>query len=315
LIGMSLNVRQLHLFSATMFTGALRSGPGLLFVISTLLLTLITASIVLKPMDVMMDQAASHGVTPDPKQTMDGLVSFSSPMVTWLLSDRTDTKAGDPSTRMNDENAKHWTTYLLTDHPAPLSAVYLLLCFCLPFLIALGAFDQVSSDIQARRLRFLLPRCNRMTIYLGRAGGMTVFVAVALALVVIVVASYFAVTLSFYTPSQIIGWSLRCYLMLVVAALPSVAVCSLISACIPSSFGSLALCNLAFAAVPLVPLIAIASTGAHWMKVFYWLLPLPFQTQLFHYAPTHILLAVLGCLAYAAFYFTLGLTIFMRRDL
>jgi ABC-type transport system involved in multi-copper enzyme maturation permease subunit len=312
---MALNLPQLRLFSTTMFTSALRSGPGLLFLISALLLALITASIVLKPLDIVMDEASLHGSSVDPKQAMSSLVSFSTPMVTWLLSDRGDAKAGEPSERATDAQAKRWSAYLMTDQPAPLSAVYLLMCFCLPFLIALGAFDQVSTDIQARRLRFLLPRCSRTTIYIGRACGMLLFIWAALAVVVAVIAVYFACNLSFYPPSQILAWSVRCYLMLLVAAVPSVAACSLISAGIASGFGSLALSNLAFAAVPLVPLIAGAVSGQHWVKAFYWLMPLPFQTQLFHFQPMHVLLAVLGCLAYALVYFAAGLWIFLRRDL
>jgi hypothetical protein len=111
------------------------------------------------------------------------------------------------------------------------------------------------------------------------------------------------------------GWSARCYLMLVAAAIPAVALCSLISASVGSAFASLALCNTVFCVVPLAPLVIRLISGSNWSSGLTWLLPLPFQLELFHFSFWHVAAAVLGCLAYAASYLALGLWIFARRDL
>jgi ABC-type transport system involved in multi-copper enzyme maturation permease subunit len=324
------DLRQLSLVVMLVLKNSLRSGLGILFLILVLVTGLATTAVVLKPLDLIMEEANSRGVAVDQRAAMHEMVVYSTPVVTWLLDGsgsaddahnaRADGTTPPPGSATQPDSAtqhqaQRWSNYLLTEKPAPLSAVYLLLCLCLPFLIAVGACDQVSSDIQARRLRFLLTRANRSTIYLGRAIGMITFVALTLALVVGIIAIYLSTNLSLYPGTVIWGWSLRCWLMLVIAAIPSVAVCSLISAGFASAFGSLALCNIAFTAVPLVPLIITATTGAAWVKCLYWLLPLPFEMQLFHHDIWHVVLATLGCLVYGLVYLGLGLWIFKRRDL
>jgi len=309
------DARHFRLLSWSMFTGTLRSGPGILCLILTLLVGLGTAAVVLEPMDMMLAANERDHLPADQAGVMRTLVQFSTPMVSWLVAGHLNETAGQKLTPAQQSDADQWAHYLLQDRPAPLSAVYMILCFSLPFLIALGAFDQVSSDINARRLRFLLPRAQRATIFLGRACGMMLFMALLLAVVMAIIATYLASSLPLYPLGSVIGWSVRCYLMLVAAAIPAVALCSLISASVSSAFASLALCNTVFCVVPLAPLVIRLASGTTWSSLITWLLPLPFQLQLFHFSPWHVAAAILGCLAYAAGYLLLGLWIFGRRDL
>ena len=309
------DARQFRLVAMAMFTGTLRSGPGMLCLILTLLVGLGTTAVVLEPVELMQAVNQREHLPADQEKVMKSLVVIATPLVSWLLAGHLDASAGHALTPAEQGDAERWARYLLVERPEPLSAVYLIVCFSLPFLIALGAFDQVSGDIHARRLRFLLPRAHRSTIFLGRAAGMMLFMGLLLALVVLVIAIYLASSLPLYPLASVAGWSARCYLMMLAAAIPAVALCSLVSASVDSAFASLALCNAVFCVVPLAPLVIRLASGTTWASVLTWLLPLPFQLELFHFSFWQVAGAVLGCLAYAAGYLLIGLWIFARRDL
>jgi hypothetical protein len=191
------DARQFRLIAFAMITGTLRSGPGILCLILTLLVGLGTAAVVLEPVDLMQAANEREHLPVDQAKIMNSLVQFATPMVSWLVAGHLDATAGQALTPQQKADADRWAHYLLAERPAPLSAVYMILCFSLPFLIALGAFDQVSGDIHARRLRFLLPRAHRATIFLGRAAGMMLVMALLLALVVLIIAIYLASSLPF----------------------------------------------------------------------------------------------------------------------
>jgi len=206
-----------------------------------------------------------------------------------------------------------WTSFLLEQRPALLSAIFLVLIFGMPFVISFLAYNQVSGDIQSHGLRYLLLRTERSSIYFGRFLGTAIFSTAVMAIIVVTITFYLGMKTRIYPALALTGWAAHGFLALAILMVPYIAVCSLISASVDSPFLSLILAKLAIAGV-----LLFGGLGRFaWKPAKYLLYALPWgwQNNLLHPEPVHLLGAALACLLYTGVFLMLGYYCFERRDL
>jgi ABC-type transport system involved in multi-copper enzyme maturation permease subunit len=299
---MRVHGRHLRLIQAYALRHAARSGAGLMFLILTLFFGLTVASIILAPIE-QADQTVQR------EELVESLASMARRPVEWILLG---SPGEDPSPELTAERER-WSSNLLHDRPAVLSAIFVILLFGLPFLLPFGAFNQTAGEIGSRGLRYLLLRTERANIFFGRMLATLLFTALVLGLTVATIALYVGLRLELYPAADVLGWSLYGFVVLTVLALPYIALCAWISAANESAMASLVTCELVVGGVLLVALWG----GAHneylgWCR---YALPWGLQTRLFAPDIGQVLLAIAACLGYAAVFTALGYRKFTRRDL
>jgi ABC-type transport system involved in multi-copper enzyme maturation permease subunit len=315
--------RHLRLISLYAVQHAVRGGSGLVFLLVTLLFGLVAAQIILSPVEMMMVQAAKDGHEMDREEALASIVEFGRPVVRWAIGGELQTE--EPKAPLNagtvpgrpavatESPIERWTTFLVADRPALLSAILLILIFGMPLAVPLVAFNQVSGDVQSRGLRYLLVRTERANIFFGRFLGTAIFTIAVTAFLVATITLYLGLRIQIYPGGVLAAWGLRGVLVLAVLVLPYIALCSWVSASIDSPFLSLLTTSLVIGAVPLFAWIA----SMKWEPagVLKYLLPSGLQDHLLHPDLTHSLGTVLACLGYTAVFLFLGYRRFETRDL
>jgi len=228
--------------------------------------------------------------------------------VAWMLSSRS---AKNPD--LEDDRADAWADYLLRDRPAMLSAIFLILLFGWPLIVAFGAFDLYAGDISSRQLRYQLLRADRGSIFFGRLIGTLLTFLLVLVLLGATVAVYMGAKLPLYAWGDLLVWGLYGVVALAVVTLPYVALCAWVSAAIGGSFAALTITSLIIGGVPLLAMFGRMSYEP--AKYINYLLPWGFQTHLFHNEASHVVLACLGCPVQTALFGWLGYRKFTSRDL
>jgi hypothetical protein len=303
-----LDRRHLGLVSLYSARHAVRGGTGVVFAVVTLFYGLMTAQLLLMPVEFGEKALRSENVSRE--ELVRELVRFARPAVEWAIG-------GDPAAEglstEEEKEARRWTTYLLDEKPAILSAIWLLLIVGLPFLVALGAFNQLSGDVQSRGIRYQLLRTDRSNIFFGRFLATVAFTLIVMTAVVLTISLYVGLKLGIYEGRAVALWTLRGLFALAVIALPYVALCSWISASIDSPFASLSLCHLVVGGVPLLALIG-RNSWEPLAKISH-LLPWAIQNQLLHPDAIQVLSGVAACIGYTAAFLALGYRHFSRRDL
>jgi hypothetical protein len=309
-----LDRRHLQLVSLYSARHAVRGGTGVVFAVVTLFYGLVTAHLLITPVEIGEKSLRGEGANVSRGDLVRELVRITRPAVEWAVSDRSPLeKATTEEARKAQEETRRWAAYLLDDQPALLSAIWLIFIFGLPFLVALGAFNQLSGDVQTRGIRYLLLRTDRSNIFFGRFIATLVFTLVVLAVVVLTIALYVGLKLGIYEGGAVALWTLRGFLALAVIAIPYIALCSWISACVDSPFGSLTLCHVVVGAIPLVAVIGRNSWEP--LENIRYVLPWGIQNQLLHPDAAHVAGGALACLGYAVVFLGLGYFQFSRRDL
>jgi len=214
-------------------------------------------------------------------------------VASWLL---------DPST------ARH----LFVDNPPTLSAFFVLALTLLPIFVLWGAGDQTASDIGNRHLRFLIPRCGRLEIYVGRFIGSVIFISVC-HLVIVAIA---VIVSSFIDPngaSASFGFGIRVAFAITLYALPFVALMALVGALTGSAPVAVLAAISAYTIIAIFAnLLSMNWPQAEWIG---YLLPTPLKTLLWTGDTGTLLIAAAGLLAYTAVYVGAGWWIFRRRDI
>jgi hypothetical protein len=291
-----------------------RGGVGLVFLLLSLTFGLMVAHLMLQPVEMITRQIAEHSRDNGKDvraEVLDRLVEQAQPAVAWVLSERNLSIRGPD--RDVQRRADAWAAYLLRDRPAMLSAIFLILLFGWPLIVAFGAFDLFAGDIASRQLRYQLLRADRGSIFVGRLAGTLLTFVLVVVLLGLTVAIYMGVKLPHYGFAQLVGWSAYGIAALLTATLPYVALCAWMSASIASSFGSLTAISLVIGGVPLFAMFGrMTWEPAGWLNM---VLPWGFQTRLFHHEPVQVALAACGCLGQAALFGWLGWRKFTRRDL
>jgi ABC-type transport system involved in multi-copper enzyme maturation permease subunit len=203
--------------------------------------------------------------------------------------------------------------YLITDKPAMVSAILILLVVVTPLFACLAAFNQTSGDNATRGLRYLLIRTERENIYLGRLAGTAAFMAVVLGILFVIVGAYIAIKIHVHPTGGMLLWLLGGYLRLVVLTMPYVALCAWVSGGIDSPFGSLMLSLLFVYVWPLF--VAIGAANADWFHYLQYLTPWGYKWWLFSEQPAMVAAGFGVMLAFTAVITGYGLSRFRKRDM
>lgn len=308
-----LKKRHMQLISLYSTRYAVRGGTGLVFIMLVLLCGLMTAHLIITPVEQTREASREYGVSEEDYSNEDivnELIEVARPVVEWVL---TEEKTSTEEEEEDEEAGREWTSFLLDENPALLSAVLLIMLFASPFLVTMGAFNQFSGDVQTRGIRYQLLRAERTNIFFGRFLGAALFTILVMALLIAIISLYIGLKLQIYEMGALVGWSLRGFLALSLVCLPYVALCAWISSAIDSPFGSLTISSVIVGAVPLFALI-----GRHtWEPMAYvnYLLPWGVQNHLLHPSSLHLVGSVAACLGYTALFLLLGHRHFSKRDL
>ncbi len=311
-----LNPSHLKLISLYSTRYAVRGGAGIVFLLLVLIFGLITGHSIVTPVEQIIaysqQESRSSGNTLEKKEILNTLVKQAKPLVAWALEAGVKEK-DRAKKREAEEDAEKWSAFLLEQRPALLSAILLIILFALPFLVAAGAFNQYSGDVQSRGIRFQLLRTERSNIFFGRFLGIAVFSILIMGLLMSTIVIYIGAKLNVYPWRELILWGAWGFLALAVLSLPYIALCGWVSTFIDSPFASFTVSSLIIGAVPLFALLAKKS----WEPLGYmkYLLPWGFQNSLLHNDPLLVGLAFFGCLAYMAVFLALGHRHFLKRDL
>ncbi|MFQ5655363.1 MAG: ABC transporter permease subunit [Planctomycetota bacterium] len=294
--------RLLHLRLVSLYSmrNSLRSGTGIVYVVLTVTFGLTMANLVISPIEQGIGLESFQDGTEEVLDFGLGLLSLKA--------------IGDVS----EEAARaleyqHWAAFLVRERPMLLSAILLLLAICLPLLVATGAFNQLSGDIQYHGLRYQLLRTSRASLFFGRYMGNAIFSIVVMVALVLAVVLYLGIKLDIYSWGDLLPWGGRGLLALVILCLPYVALCLMISSFVDSPFGSLVICGIV---IPAVPAVALAGMNA-WEPLGYLihLLPWGVHHQFLHPKMSHVAGAAAACIGYTAVFLSLGYWNFSRRDL
>jgi ABC-type transport system involved in multi-copper enzyme maturation permease subunit len=290
----------------------IRGGAGIMFTLAALFVGLIIGWIFTAPVEAIQQQQQQQF------KQMNGPGGQGGPALPQLQQrdfvQQVTKEVGMPvakwATGADDEQAE----FLVKQRPALVSAMLVAQLFCMPFLICLGAFNQLAGDIQYKGLRYLLLRTERANIFLGRFIGTVVFTMAVILLVLLILFLYLALKADFYPASEVFLWLMQGYLALILFALPYIALCSWISAAMDGPGLSLLICEL----IAIFPIIFVAIARGminQNLHVLGWIMPWPFKYTLLHPNPLYVLAATADMLAFTAFFMFLGLRHFQKRDL
>ncbi|MCR9247995.1 MAG: hypothetical protein NXI31_23435 [bacterium] len=307
-----MNRRQTLLIAKYSTRYSVRGGIGLIFLLLSLTFGLVVAHTMLQPVEMAVKEITKDNPEADKQEitelVLDEMVTFAKPVVSWMVSDSNDADDVDAKRSADD-----WAGYLLEEQPAVLSAIFLILLFGWPFLIAFGAFDIYAGDIGSRQLRYQLLRVDRGSIFMGRLLGILTTFALVLMLLGLTVVVYMGAKLPMYTWGSLFSWAAQGVAAILWVSLPYVALCAWVSASFGSSFGSLTICSLIIGGVPLFATIGKLTHDAAGYLLY--VLPWGFQTKLLHHDWSQVALAGGLCLGQAALFTWLGYRKFTRRDL
>ena len=284
---------------------SMRTGGGLMYLIVLLVSGLSIAAVFVTPLENLIDGGSARGMSDDPAEMAEMIVKLEPVRnaVTWITG-------GD------DAQSQH----LLEEKPALMSAIMLFLLVIIPYTTCLGAFNQTSSDIASKGLRFLLLRTERTNIYLGRLIGAALFTCLWSAAVVLLIVLYIHFKFGIYPPGALLGWGLQGWFAMLLLSLPYLALCAWISGKVDSAFGSLAICLvvsgfsiffLFFLKVTLTTNLAIPKEYLTWL---YRVIPWGWKYDTLHPSIITRASAVVAQLSFTALFMLFGIRSFNRRD-
>ena len=188
--------------------------------------------------------------------------------------------------------AKH----LFIDNPPTLSAFYLLSLSILPIFVLWGAGDQTASDIGNKHLRYLIPRCGRLEIFVGRFLGALTFIFI-FHLLVVAIATLITAFVDPESTAAVIGFSLRVAFAVLIYTLPWVALMSIAGALTGSAPIAVLTAIAAYAVIGIATsLLAMSMPQAEWLG---YLLPAAMKPHLLSADFGEVLGAGAAMLAYA----------------
>lgn len=321
-----LNRRHVRLISLYWTRYAVRSGEPIVFLMIALLFGLGVTLGMLSSIEMARQRVAADGREMTRAEIVAVFVKSGRPIAQWALGVTPEPEQADPSQAGRQSRgggmsirgpsgpqADPWTTFLLDERPALLSAILLILLFGMPLLVPFIAFNQISGDAQSRGLRYVLLRTERANIFFGRFIGTAIFTVAVLAFVVATITLYLGLKIKIYPGGQLAAWGLHGFLALAILVVPYVALCSWFSASIDSPFLSLVSSSLVVSAVPLFAFFA----GMKWEAAAYlkYLLPSGVQNYLLHPDLSHSLGAAGACAGYTLVFLFFGYRHFANRDL
>jgi hypothetical protein len=289
--------RHLELVAGHSVRHGIRGGAGLIAILATLVIGLVMANIVISPLEVLARDghlASAASLTQD--EVGREVLGIAKKAMGWAMG-----------------ASQAQVDYLVSDKPALISAILILLMLVTPSCSCLGAFNQTSGDIGTKGLRFLLIRTERQNIFLGRFLGTALFMFAVFAALFAVLGMYVAAKIDVHPKGDMLLWLAGGYLRVIIFALPYMALCAWISGAVSSPFGSLVLA-LVFAYIwPLFVMIGSRTQPA--FSYAQYLTPWGYKWWLFSERVWMVGLGALVMLAFTAVLLLLGLRHFGKRDL
>jgi len=201
---------------------------------------------------------------------------------------------------------------IFRERPATLSAFFLIGLYTTPAFSIWGGSDQLASHIGSRHLRFIVPRCGRFELYLGRFLGSFLFVA-AFTLLAGLGATILSLCIDDAASGAVLLHALRVNLTLVAYAAPFTALVAIFGA-LTAVPAVAAIC--AYGALLSVKIISgllairIPAIGA-----VAYLFPNSLQTMLLGSDAGKVAGATALLFVYTAAYFAMGWLGFRRRNI
>jgi len=202
---------------------------------------------------------------------------------------------------------------LFVNHPATLSFYYVLAISTMPLFALLAASNQTASDIGSKYLRFLIPRCTRMEIYLARFIGSSLLVNVAyLAITLIAMVLSNAIDPNASIASVLI-YGLQITLSIFFYSLPFIAIMALCSA----SLGSASLSALTGTSVYSIVALSVTFAGYRWPEAEFAAYLIPSVSKSLHFSLAFGDLMAAGFIAtvFVIVFTAFGWRVFSKRDI
>lgn len=203
---------------------------------------------------------------------------------------------------------------LFIERPATLSAYFLMAMMMVPAFVIWGASNQTATDIKSRHLRFLMPRCGRFEIYLGRFLGAVLFITL-LEVVVGIIATLISLQIDNMEVTIVLLYALQVNGIVIVYSLPYIALMALLSAWMASAGLAVIIAMSIFSILAMaIGIFNIRWPDNTWSTWFAYILPNALKEQLVNSDGSLILLSLAALLVYLLIYFWLGWYIFRVRD-
>ncbi len=198
---------------------------------------------------------------------------------------------------------------LLILHPPSLSVFLIVALASLPFFAMLSGNDQLAGDAGRQTFRFLLTRCTRAEIYLGRFLSHYLLLSLGLLLVTLI-ATGISLYRDGHSAQETLEYMTQISFLLLLYSLPFVTYMSAISAMMSSALSALLMAVCMYVLLLTVGYVLHLKFG---LPVT--LVPSGMKDYLFALNENDLLIAFAGLLAYSVIYACAGWIIFRRRNL
>lgn len=202
---------------------------------------------------------------------------------------------------------------ILTDHPPVLVALFALMLALLPFLCVLLAYDQTATETETKHVRYLLFRCDRRAIFLGKALAAELMIVGAVGLALAIVAAFLGVRSNALGGAAGLVYLLRMWLSAALLALPFVTLLGLLSALVSRARQALGLALLLWVGIGIAAgLLGLVDERLAWLDYAF---PSAGRFRLLFDDTGELARAVVYLLGHALIVGALGLWWYRRRDL
>lgn len=201
---------------------------------------------------------------------------------------------------------------LFIQNPPSLGFFFIIALFLTPGFVMWGAGDQTASDISNRYMRFLIPRCGRLEIYVGRFLGAVIFTLIVQA-VIIAVAMLIALSVDNSPSSEIIAYGIRISMVMLMYTIPFVALMSAMAAITGSVTIGIMSAMAGYAIM--MTLSTILAMKYEFLSYLGWLFPSGMKDLLMTGGMGTLVMCMLLLLGYTLVYLIAGWYVFKRRDI
>ena len=198
---------------------------------------------------------------------------------------------------------------LLIAHPASLSMFLIMALATTPFFAMLGSSDQLAGDSARQSFRYILTRCTRTEIFLGRLVSSYALVAGA-TLLAVASAACISWQIDHHTPDVTLLYAAQVAIITLLYILPFVTYMAAISSLMSSALSTLLMGIMIY--------LVLARTGTYLSNRYSLdiaLVPGGMKEALLGIHPQDQMYALIGLLVYTVIYGVLGWLIFRRRNL
>ena len=304
--------RHVLLHAQKLIIHSLRTGSGVAFIFLTILIGLSLANLSITPVELGFTTAEEF------RESASKAIGFALATASLRMGVEDENLPPDTDILSRMESGDlidlgMWARYLILDNPMLLSITVLLLGVVLPLILPLGSFTAISSDVQHRTVRYLLPRTSRLSLLVGRWLGTLFLSWVLILLLLFSVVVYLSIMLPPEATESMVPWAGRCLFSLCCLATPYVSLGVLCSAVFRVPMVALLA---AVGATVGTPLLALSLQEA-WDPLgnLLYLLPWGYSHELLSPDGDKVFKAVAYSMGHSLLFMTLAAWRFRRADL